>query len=90
METDEILKKGATQKLGETNLFKSEGFETVHTIRALENGRFTVSEISFKSSHQRCSIRRTIFRNFAIFTGKHLCWSLFLIKLQIFRPLHLF
>ena len=25
-------------------------------------------------------------KNFAIFTGKHLCWGLFLIKLQIFRP----
>ena len=24
--------------------------------------------------------------NFAIFTGKHLCWSLLLIKLQAFRP----
>ena len=24
-------------------------------------------------------------KNFAIFTGKHLCWSLFLIKLQAFR-----
>ena len=24
--------------------------------------------------------------NFAIFTGKHLCWGLFLIKLQNFRP----
>ena len=23
--------------------------------------------------------------NFAIFNGKHLCWSLFLIKLQAFR-----
>ena len=26
------------------------------------------------------------FKNFAIFTGKHLWWSLFLIKLQTFRP----
>ena len=25
-------------------------------------------------------------KNFAILTGKHLCWSLFLIKLQAFRP----
>ena len=25
------------------------------------------------------------FKNFANFTGKHLCWSLFLIKLQDFR-----
>ena len=26
------------------------------------------------------------FRNFTIFTGKQLCWSLFLIKLYTFRP----
>ena len=25
-------------------------------------------------------------KNFAIFTGKQLCWGLFLIKLQIFMP----
>ena len=25
-------------------------------------------------------------KNCATFTGKYLCWSLFLIKLQIFRP----
>ena len=25
-------------------------------------------------------------KNFAIFTGKHLFWGLFLIKLQAFRP----
>ena len=25
---------------------------------------------------------------FPNFTGKHLCWSLFLIKLQAFRPLY--
>ena len=28
-------------------------------------------------------------KNFAIFTGKHLCWSLFLIKLQAFRSITL-
>ena len=28
---------------------------------------------------------RSVFKNFAIFTGKHLCWSLFLIKFQAFR-----
>ena len=26
-----------------------------------------------------------VLKNFAIFTGKHLCWSLFLIKFQAFR-----
>ena len=25
-------------------------------------------------------------KSFAIFTGKHLCWGLFLIKLHTFRP----
>ena len=33
--------------------------------------------------HQRCSLEKTSLKNFAIFTGKHLCRSLFLIKLQI-------
>ena len=27
-----------------------------------------------------------ILKNFANFTGKHLCWSLFVTKLQAFRP----
>ena len=28
-----------------------------------------------------------VLKNFENFTGKHLCWSLFLVKLQAFRPL---
>ena len=39
-----------------------------------------------KSSQQRCSVKRAILGNFAVFTGKHLCWSLFFIKLQTFNP----
>ena len=27
-----------------------------------------------------------VLKNFAIFTGKYLCWSFLLIKLQAFRP----
>ena len=34
------------------------------------------SKIKFRSSQQRCSIKKGVFKNFAIFTGKHLCWSL--------------
>ena len=33
------------------------------------------------SSHPRCSIKWAVLKNFAIFTGKQLCWSLFFIKL---------
>ena len=39
--------------------------------------------IHLRSSHQRCSVKEGVLRNFANFTGKHLCQSLFfLIKLQ--------
>ena len=37
-----------------------------------------------RGSHQRCSIKKVIFKNFANFKEKHLCWSLFIIKLQAF------
>ena len=33
-----------------------------------------------KSSHRRCSTKRAHLKNFAIFKGKHLSWSLLLIK----------
>ena len=42
-------------------------------------------EARHRSSHRRCSTRTGALKNFANFTGKHRCWSLFLIKLQA-RP----
>ena len=42
--------------------------------------------IHFKNNHRKCSVKRDIYKNFVIFTGKHPRWSLFLIKLQTFRP----
>ena len=33
-----------------------------------------------RSSHRRCYVKNGVFKNFTNFTGKHLCWSLFLIK----------
>ena len=38
--------------------------------------RSTMSE-NARSSHQSCSVRRGVLRNFPKFTGKHLCQSLF-------------
>ena len=35
-----------------------------------------------KNSHTRCSVKKDVLKNFVKFTGKHLCQSLFLIKLQ--------
>ena len=34
----------------------------------------------FRSSHQRCSIKKGVLRNFTEFTAKHLCQSLFFNK----------
>ena len=41
---------------------------------------------TFRSSHRRCSIKKGVLKISANFTGKHLCWCLFLIKLKACRP----
>ena len=38
--------------------------------------------IIFRSSCRQMFFKTGVIGNFAIFTGKHLCWSLFLIKLR--------
>ena len=38
-----------------------------------------------RSSRSRVFFKIGVIKHFAIFTRKHLCWSLFLIKLQIWR-----
>ena len=38
------------------------------------------SSTIFGGSHQRCSIKKVVLKHFAIFTGKHLCWSVFFNK----------
>ena len=40
---------------------------------------------TFKSSQPDVLCEKGVVKNFAIFTGKHLCWSLFLIKMQAWR-----
>ena len=39
-----------------------------------------------KRSYWRCSVKKGVFKNFANFTVKHMCWSFILIKLRAFRP----
>ena len=39
-----------------------------------------------RSSRQRCSVKKSVFRNFTKFTGKHLCQSLFFNKVAGLRP----
>ena len=36
-------------------------------------------EVNLRSSHCSCCVKKGVLRNFANFTGKYLCWSLFLL-----------
>ena len=36
----------------------------------------------YRSSHQRCSIKKAVLKMFILFTKKNLCWGLFSEKLQ--------
>ena len=38
--------------------------------------------IWFRGSHRTCFVKKSVFKNFASLTVKHLCWNHFLIKLQ--------
>ena len=44
------------------------------------------STIFFRSSHQRCSTKKSVLRNFAKFTGKHLRQSLFFNQVACMKP----
>ena len=46
----------------------------------------TLNWITCRSSHSQVFQKIGALKNFGIFTGKHLCWSLILIKLQAIRP----
>ena len=37
-------------------------------------------QMTIRNSHQRCSVRKGVLRNFAKFTGKHLCQAVFFNK----------
>ena len=39
--------------------------------------KYRSSHQKCRRSHQRCSIKKCVLKDFANFTGKHLCWSLF-------------
>ena len=55
--------------------------------RKLSNWNFPhIAFPDVKSSHWKCSIKKAVLKNLAIFSVKHLCWSLFLIKLPTRSP----
>ena len=58
-------------------------FQRVNVVRkSVEN--FTLKRLSeiHKNCRSQVFFKIAVFKNFAIFTRKHICWNLFLIKLQ--------
>ena len=47
--------------------------------------QIVIEKYMFRSSHRRCSVTKGDLRNFAKFTGKHLCQSLFFNKVAALR-----
>ena len=47
---------------------------------------FHFESIKFKSSRSQMSFKIDFFKNFSMFTGKHLRWSVFVIQLKICKP----
>ena len=41
---------------------------------------------SYRIIHSQIFFKIVVIKNFSIFTGKHLCWNLYWIRLQAFRP----
>ena len=44
--------------------------------------RQKLGKINVQKQSPEVLYKKSVFKNFANFTGKHLCWSLFLIELQ--------
>ena len=47
--------------------------------------RFIFHITLFQKQPPEVFYKKAVLKNFAIFTGKHMCWNLFLIKLQAIR-----
>ena len=61
-------------------------FISIFTVFSAIQARINTGWAHDKISCSQMFFKLVVFKNFANFTGKHLCWSLFLIKLQAFRP----
>ena len=47
---------------------------------------YQLDQVIYRSSHQRCSVRKGVLRNFGKFIGQQLCQGLFFNKVAGFRP----
>ena len=43
---------------------------------------YSIYDMEIQKQPPEVFYKKDVFKNFGIFTGKHVCWSLFLMKLQ--------
>ena len=56
-------------------------------VRVIHENSYTLKEAATtRNSRLQMFFKIVVLKNFAIFAGKHLCWSLFEIKLQAWKP----
>ena len=82
LETDGLTKPATPKNKNQETSTKLKRQEIIFTVRPPPIKRVLQPDTSDRSSHQRCSARKGVLRIFTKFTGKHLCQSLFLIKLE--------
>ena len=67
----------STGKVLKEELFYQQQFPVFHVVEKQEKD---------KSSHQKCSVKEDVLKNFTKITGNHLCQSLFCYKVAGLRP----
>ena len=82
-----IVKRSSKKETIIMTILRVLSFYTDHPYHSFEqNASFSnernlvIQDRTIRSSHQRCSLRKGVLRNFAKFTRKHLCQSLFIDK----------
>ena len=61
-------------------------FEAEHGIYCWQSHQILKTRVKPQKQPLKLFCKKGVLRKFANFPGRHLCWSLFLIELQTFRP----
>ena len=74
----------------QSQLVINQKFEKDPLVFIIVNEGSYVNSLFIRKETSEVSYKKVVLKNFAIFTGKHLCWSHFLRQLQAFKHATLF
>ena len=84
MNQNDVLRQSKV-KLTPLEISRKQESKTVFIIEILVKEEVVIWT-KIRSSHQRCSMKKGVLRNFTKFTGKYLCQGLFFNKVAGLRP----